>query len=204
LIFLDAFSEYGAPEEVTNTLFLQNLRCCLNQDGLLVGNLWTITGDFIERQNKNGELNNWHIVIVSKPPKAAEHTYEHGNLKIGCVERVPLEVLPDKISIGTLTSPADEMLDLSGPEIARALDFDQNRGKESDDGLPTSIAIRHVRPKTRGLMLIYMPAWVNPENPTKNYGLRGEEVVGFAISFPFSDTAEPIEYLAGPVLMEEE
>ena len=49
LIFLDAFGEYGAPEEVTNPLFLKNLCCCLNQGGWLIGNLWTITGDFIER-----------------------------------------------------------------------------------------------------------------------------------------------------------
>ena len=47
---MDSFGEYGAPEEVTNTLFLQNLCCCLNPDGWLVGNLWTITGDFIERR----------------------------------------------------------------------------------------------------------------------------------------------------------
>ena len=49
LIFLDAFGEYGAPEEVKNTFFLKNLSCCLNPGGWLVGNLWTITGDFIER-----------------------------------------------------------------------------------------------------------------------------------------------------------
>ena len=30
--------------------FLQNLSCCLNPGGWLVGNLWTITGDFIERR----------------------------------------------------------------------------------------------------------------------------------------------------------
>ena len=50
LIFLDAFGDYGASEEVTNSLFLQNLCCCLSPSGWLVGNLWTITGDFIERR----------------------------------------------------------------------------------------------------------------------------------------------------------
>jgi len=161
-------------------------------------------GDFIERQNRNGELTDWHIVIVSKPLDDADHTYEPGNLIIGCVERVPLEVSPRKISIGTLTNPSDEMLDLDGPEIASALEFDQNREKQRPDGIPTSIAIRHVRPRTRGLMLIYMPAYINSVNSTHNYGLEGKEVVGFAISFPFSDTAVPIEYWAGPVFNEEE
>tara|TARA_B100000315_G_scaffold117012_1_gene107288 strand:- start:3132 stop:5936 length:2805 start_codon:yes stop_codon:yes gene_type:complete len=160
-------------------------------------------GDFIERQNRNGELEEWHIVIVSNILNDAEYIYNFGNFEIGCVRRTPLEVLPDKISIGTLTNPADEMLDLTSTEIKRALEFDKIREKQRSDGLPTSIAIRHVRPKTRGLMLIYIPACMNPENPIENYGLSGEEVVGFAISFPFSDTAEPIEYWAGPVYMEE-
>ena len=50
LIFLDAFGEYGAPEEVTNTLFLKELSRCLNPGGWLVGNLWTVLGDFFERR----------------------------------------------------------------------------------------------------------------------------------------------------------
>ncbi len=50
LIFLDAFGEYGAPNEVTNSFFLQKLCDCLNPDGWLVGNLWTVMGDFFERR----------------------------------------------------------------------------------------------------------------------------------------------------------
>lgn len=52
LIFLDAFGEYGPSEEVTNNLFLQKLNCCLNPDGWLIGNLWTVTGDFIDRRSQ--------------------------------------------------------------------------------------------------------------------------------------------------------
>tara|TARA_B100000945_G_scaffold79985_1_gene61717 strand:- start:866 stop:1636 length:771 start_codon:yes stop_codon:yes gene_type:complete len=48
LIFLDAFGEYGAPEEVTNVNFLKKINYCLNPSGWLVGNLWTVTGDFIK------------------------------------------------------------------------------------------------------------------------------------------------------------
>ena len=50
LIFLAAFYEYGAPEEVTNTFFLKELSRCLNPGGWLVGNLWTVLGDFLERR----------------------------------------------------------------------------------------------------------------------------------------------------------
>ena len=48
--FLDAFGEYGAPEEVTNTFFLKELSRCLNPGGWLVGNLWTVLGDFFDRR----------------------------------------------------------------------------------------------------------------------------------------------------------
>ena len=42
-------------------LFLQNLSCCLNPGGWLVGNLWTITGDFIERRVQWQSTFNQHL-----------------------------------------------------------------------------------------------------------------------------------------------
>lgn len=160
--------------------------------------------DFIEKQTKNGELIDWHVVIVSNTRQDAQHYYRIGKYEIGCVKRTPLgEVHNDKISIGTLTSPADELLDLSPEEIEKALKFDISRKKQRSDGLPSSLSIRDVRPKTRALLLIYLPACNDYDNPKNTYGLEGKEIVGFAISFPVSDTAEPIQYLAGPVYMEE-
>lgn len=159
--------------------------------------------DFIEKQNRNGELVDWQVVIVSNAPHDAEHQYQLGKYTIGCSRRTPDIITADKIAIGTLTSPADEALDLTTDEIERALEFDKSRGKQRSDGLPTSLAIRHVRPESRGLLLIYLPACKDQDNAANNYGLEGQEVVGFAISFPYSNTAVPIEYLAGPVYMEE-
>ena len=52
LVFLDAFSDYGAPEELTRIEFLMDLRDCINSSGWVVGNLWTMTGDFIEQCGK--------------------------------------------------------------------------------------------------------------------------------------------------------
>ncbi len=49
LIFLDAFNDFGAPEEVKGTVFLKSLCDCLKKSGLVVGNLWTLTGDFKEQ-----------------------------------------------------------------------------------------------------------------------------------------------------------
>jgi hypothetical protein len=159
--------------------------------------------DFIERQTRNGELIDWHVVLVSNTPGDAVHEYDVAGFKIGCVRRNPDVASADKITIGTLTSPSDEWLDLSTEEYEAALHFDRENGKQRADGTPSSIAIRHVRPKTRGLILIYLPAFRDQPGGGKSYGLAGEEVVGFAISFPFSDTSRPVEYWAGPVYMEE-
>ena len=52
LIFLDAFGDYGPPEVLTRENFLQDLRGCINSTGWLVGNLWTMKGDFVEQCQK--------------------------------------------------------------------------------------------------------------------------------------------------------
>ena len=158
--------------------------------------------DFIEKQNSNEELIEWHVVIVSNELKNSLHTYKLLNkYPIGCVKRTSEGVLQDKIPIGVLTSPSDEFLDLNKTEYDVALEFDKSRNKSKADGTPTPMAIRHVRPKSRGLMLIYMPCCVEPEH--SKYGLKDNEVVGFAVSFPASDTTTPIKYWANPVCNED-
>jgi hypothetical protein len=156
--------------------------------------------DFIERQISIGELTGWHVAIVSNNLKNAVHSHVVGKYTIGCVYRKPDRVEADKISIGTLTSPADEMLDLSVGEMEKAIQFDVQRGREPENNLPSSLAIRWARPAARGLILIYLPAC---NDPMFLYGMGEEEVVGFAVSFPASENALPIEYWAGPVYMEE-
>ena len=49
-VCLDAFGDYGAPEELKGIDFLNKLRTCMNQQSWLVGNLWTVTGDFEEKR----------------------------------------------------------------------------------------------------------------------------------------------------------
>ena len=49
LIFLDAYTDFGAPEEVKREEFLQNLSVLLKAGGWLIGNAWTMTGDFMQQ-----------------------------------------------------------------------------------------------------------------------------------------------------------
>jgi len=49
LIILDAYTDFDRPEEVKGVEFLKNLSGCINYSGWLVGNAWTMTGDFMEQ-----------------------------------------------------------------------------------------------------------------------------------------------------------
>ena len=44
---------------------------------------------------------------------------------------------------------------------------------------------------------------MSPDGSFSKYGLKGNEIVGFAVSFPASETAEPIEYKANYIYMNE-
>lgn len=150
--------------------------------------------DYISRQVALGELTNWHVVIVSNLREHTFHSLSIEGYRVPCVQRKPIICSEDKISIGALTSPADLILDMTQEEMQEA------RQKHGAAGGNLSRWIRRSRPHTRGLMLIYLPAHAGRE---KGYGLTGEEIVGCALSFPESPTAEPVEYVVNSVFAEE-
>jgi len=163
-----------------------------------------LIADFIDRQVNRGWLTNWHVVIVSNADIKVREC-KVGKYIVSCSERKPRK-LPTRelVSIGTLTSPADEFLDLTKEEFEAALTYDKDNNSARADGGPSSLAIRHVRNKSRALILIYLPAYMSESNPCMNYGhIANEEVVGYAISFPRDKDATPVEYLVNPVYMED-
>nr|HID58985.1 endonuclease [Desulfobacterales bacterium] len=161
-----------------------------------------VLSGYIERQVKNGELLIWDVVIVSK--LNAEQVVDIGGYSIGCVIRKINTPMNGSFSIGRLVSPSDELLDLTDEEIEQARQFDRQMGKDvGDTDKPSGPAIRAKRPPERGLLLIYLPHGKD-DRTGREYGGPGEEVVGFAISFPMSDTAVPIQYVVNPVYVQEE
>jgi len=165
----------------------------------------TVIAHYIERQNINGELITWDVVIVSKPD--ADKIIDVGDYRVGCVLRKPFpkgSLTDSAITIKRLVSPADEMLDLTDDEKERAREYDRLRGRGRDgDFTPSGLGIRHRgRPKERGLLLIYLPHG-RDEGTGVEYGGPEDPVVGFAISFPSSDTSIPIEYLVNTVYAED-
>jgi len=151
---------------------------------------------YIERQIKNNELTNWDVVIVHKETgSGSSQTVNVGGYEIGCVSRKANRIEGDVISIGTLINPTDYLLGLTDEEKKEA----RKDPLWGDRKIPPSREIRNIvrriLPKERGLLLIYLP---HSDIQGKSYGGKGEEVVGFGISFPDSDTAVPIKYWVNP------
>ena len=167
--------------------------------------------DYVNRQILRDELVKWHVVLVSNIEAQSPYSEPSDicGYNIRTVRRKPLRRNDkDRISIGTMTNPRDECLDLT-PEEYDELELNYERIHGKGKAIPGRLAtiVRHDRASDTGLLLIYLPAYCAEEKEREtnnNYGKPGDEVVGFAISFPGSDTAEPIEYIANSVYSEQE
>jgi hypothetical protein len=130
-----------------------------------------------------------------------------GDLDVGSVQRTPLRANDkDRISIGTITNPDDEYIDMPDEDI-KALRERYKAGEGEMEDQKFAAFARQERSTYTGLLLIYLPANRDVESADKTtnpYGLENNEVVGFAVSFPGSDTAEPIEYVVNSVFAEGE
>ena len=153
--------------------------------------------DYIERQNTIDELTVWDVVIISHARPEQTFTSATG-IEIGCVTRNALDVTDNKISIRRLLSPADQLLDLTDVELqdARRIDGLDIEGKQ----IPRPETIRRVRPAWRGLMLIYI---CHGRKDDRRYGIRGEEIIGYGLSFPSSSSAIPTEFIVNPVYVDQ-
>jgi hypothetical protein len=166
--------------------------------------------EYIKKQNVRNELTDWTIVIASNSDEGRVHTVDSLQFNghhIGSVRRKYSTPPSDNnVSIGVLTNPSDQILDLTDDEKEKARK-DTNRDREKrdkqplgDNKLPNSRSIRANRPITRGLFLIYLVAY---DDKKYEYGKEGKELVGFAISFPSSENAEGVDCLVNSVWQDE-
>ena len=167
---------------------------------------------FIEEQQIHGEddIVEWDVYVVSKKEGALH------NLKIatepartiGCLERKPLRLDDSTLAIRRLVNPPDEWVDFNKSERKAAWRHwaeglgDKGKTVPKPGDLPSGPAIRAKRPKQRGLLLIY-PICFNEEG--NRYGLvEGQEVTGFALSFPSSNTTLQVRYKVNSVFQDAE
>jgi hypothetical protein len=117
-----------------------------------------------------------------------------GGKSVGCWNRKSSGAIEgNSLRIGTLVSPEDEWIDFTEDEKKecrtdyRMMKTRKTRdgGEDLGDSRPPGAFIRYSRPRERGLLLVYPICFVDDPEPSNRYGATaGEEIYGFAVSFP--------------------
>lgn len=157
-------------------------------------------------QDKPAELASWTVALISNPgPKKPI-----AGFTVGCTQRAKFpsdKPLNGVYAIRRLVSPTDETIDLSEDELASALfrtkklweDGVTKSKKNEPPEIPNGPSIRRARPRHRGLLLIYL---LDPTNA--EFTVSSPPLIGFAVSFPYSDGAEAIDYMINNTYWEQE
>lgn len=168
--------------------------------------------DYVRKQIEKGELVEWTIAAINNSNAAPDRLIPIADADIGLSRRAnessssgedsASERIEGRYSIGRLVDPAHELLDLTVTERTRAEEareaawvreraIAEQMGSDPSKMRKLSLGpfARRERPVERGLLLLYM---LDPEGTWLNGEV--EAVPGFAISFPYSDTAESVSY----------
>lgn len=173
-----------------------------------------VMAEFIEKMTLRGELGLWTVALVAEGKKGGSHTFVNG-IQVDTMPSRGDRNVSGRYSIGVLTDPADEAIDVDAPGWDKALALtishwkrDPQRGRETPPTAPNGRSLRELRSveqsgaASRGLLLIYPisprdladtlpPGWDKP-------------VIGFAVSFPTSGQDVSVEYKVDHLLWEEQ
>ena len=170
-----------------------------------------LLAEFIRSLVRENELTGWTVALIGAGRGKGEHHVFHEELAVRMLKRTAHGRHPDRYSIGRLMSPRDEAIDLDESawnealnEARRAFHADSGRNRSTTEpDTPNGPAIRKVRPKTRGVLFLYV---LDPALAGIDSGLaeNGPPVVGFALSFPTSNSGVRVDYKVNNVLWEQE
>jgi hypothetical protein len=160
--------------------------------------------NYIARQVGQAELTSWLVAVMGltheDPELGGVNLGVVGSPTIAMMERTKLA---HQNSFKVITSPDDQRIGLSDEQLRHAQKISQERGIQ----LPR--AHRALRSPEEGVLLLYPisrcsgyklrnksggtrePIYVDPD--------QGENVIGAAIIFPYSQNASAVEYVVGPV-----
>lgn len=151
----------------------------------------TAIRNYISQQVEKGELTAWTVAVVSK--RSSPRQVRLGAHDVNLVERGKdsTPAPEDRLRMRGVVGSEEEALDLSPAEYEVA---DAARASMVDDAPKFRETVRNQRPATRGLLLIY---------PLKVLGedlQPGEDFIpAVGISFPASQTAQPLSYTVNNV-----
>lgn len=176
-----------------------------------------VIADFVERMARSGELTSWTVALLAEGLVRRPYTFECGLTVDSLPSRSDKDV-DGTYSIGVLTDPADEAIDMDRKGWERALTLtlaewkpDPARNRVSPPKRPSGMKIRDVRgfgcegvapAPERGVLLLYP---LSPEGAGKDVAdVWKEPIIAFAISFPSSASGVKVEYRVDHLLWESE
>ncbi len=165
--------------------------------------------EYIKREVQSDRLDRWTVAVCGRGKKSEHLGNVDWNLwpqPVHQIERTRLSKSAN--SLGVITSPGDETLDLDETEKQLAQTLMKNR--EGKRILGENPAARQVRSPHKGLLLIYpisRNSGFNLESQASRRRLFDDpgsryarDLIAIALSFPDSRTAQPVEaYLQGTV-----
>ena len=167
--------------------------------------------EYIRRCAAHGELSRWTVRLVGVTGK---DPVPIGTRAVGLVTRQAPKTSdqrppdPDRHTIRRVLSPADESRDLTEDQRRRALKLthDIARTRPRRDGedpplptVPTGEPLRRERGVNQPLLLIYPLV-----HPTGSTCPDRSPLVGFAVSFPFSQHPTETEYIVNDIWRRQE
>lgn len=163
----------------------------------------SLISKYIKKASAKGELTSWTVVLMNS---GNGDEIKIGDYEVKSVIRSRLnteDTFSDKYTIRRLISTRDEWLDLDEPirenimkETVEAWKKGKIKSKEVPE-IPSGRIIRDKRDKSNGLLLIY-PVDLREGNK------KLVHTTGFAVSFPYSDTAPDIEYIVNKIYWDNE
>ena len=188
------------PEKIVE--FLQNITIhasCFNASPKIVS-------QYIMTQVEDGELINWTVALVST---LSGEVYPIGGVEIGLSwssDNQADDLENDTIYLirNNLITETDQDVDLTPEEKNRALQetiahWKPTTRSKTQPVEASPVWIRKCRNKKNGLLLIYVFKSGKSENNLR--AAYDDIYLGYAISFPGSDTATPVEYKVDEVYL---
>ena len=158
---------------------------------------------YIARREEDGELIEWTVAVRERQSQDERLGVADWGGGI-CPKQISRTRRLDEVnSLGVITDPKDEMACL--PPNLRA-EAERLADKLSADSVPKTEAVRQVLPPTNGLLMLYpisrrskprpnskgrAPIYDDPDGPS------ARDLIGVALSFPYSPNDRPEEYVHG-------
>lgn len=163
----------------------------------------TVLAEFTRKMNEQGELKLWTVALLAEGFPGEPHRFSSG-LEIANFPSRSDSNIVGRYSIGVLTDPSDEAIDLDYEPWRKALDMtlevwapDPARNRMKPPSRPSGKKIREMRGAdtgrlNRGVLLLYPLSPYSDGKPI--VAGWSSPIVAFAIAFPSSESGIKVEY----------